>query len=49
MAWGGVLRRLHQSVNPAKAGIQGMGMSFDKLRTNELSVYLPLSASNTDR
>ena len=27
---------------PAEAGIQGIGVSFDKLRTNELSVYLPL-------
>ena len=26
----------------AKAGIQRMGRSFDKLRTNEMSVYLPL-------
>ena len=39
-----------QTVIPAKAGIQGMGASFDKLRacpgldpvTNGLSVNLPL-------
>ena len=31
-----------QIVIPAEAGIQGIGVSFDKLRTNELSVYLPL-------
>ena len=38
------------TVIPAKAGIQGMGASFDKLRacpgldpgTNELSIYIPL-------
>ena len=35
-------RPLQSFVIPAKAGIQGMGVSFDKLRTNELSVYLPL-------
>ena len=42
-----------QTVIPAKAGthevarrsaIQGLGASFDKLRTNDLSVYTPLSA-----
>ena len=32
------------TVIPAKAGIQGLGASFDKLRTNELLVYLLLSA-----
>ena len=32
-----------QIVIPAEAGIQGLGASFDKLRTNELLVYLPLS------
>ena len=39
-----------QTVIPAKAGIQGLGVSFNKLRacpeldpgTNELSIYLPL-------
>ena len=31
-----------QTVIPEKAGIQGLGVSFDKLRTNELSVYIPL-------
>ena len=31
-----------QTVIPAKVGIQGPGVSFDKLRTNELSVYLLL-------
>ena len=36
--------RYSQIVIPAKAGIQGMGVSFDKLRTNVLSVYLPLSS-----
>ena len=30
-----------QFVIPAKAGIQRSEVSFDKLRTNELSVYLP--------
>ena len=34
---------MRESVIPAKAGIQGMGVSFDKLRTNELLVYLPLN------
>ena len=41
-----------QTVIPAKAGIQGLGASFDKLRacpgldpgTNDSSVYIPLSA-----
>ena len=37
-------RALRNFVAPEKAGTQGMGVSFDKLRTNELSVYLPLSA-----
>ena len=31
-----------QTVFPPKAGIQWLGMSFDKLRTNELLVYIPL-------
>ncbi len=34
--------RYSQIVIPAEAGIQGIGVSFDKLRTNALSVYLPL-------
>ena len=33
---------IHQTVIPAKAGIHWLGVSFDKLRTNESSVYLPL-------
>ena len=33
-----------QTVIPAKAGIQGLGASFDEFRTNDLSVYIPLSA-----
>ncbi len=34
--------RYSQTVIPEEAGIQEPGVSFDKLRTNELPVYLPL-------
>ncbi len=36
--------RYSQFVVPAKAGIQSMGMSFDKLRTNDLSATFPHEA-----